>query len=78
LYVRAEFVNIFNRTIMPQPATNGFGVAPGNPLQRNGLGILTGGFGVINAYATPGSAPPTFNAPYLQPRSGTIIARFSF
>ena len=78
LYLRGEFVNIFNRTIMPAPITSGFGVAPGNAPQRNSLGILTGGFGVINVYATPGSAPPTFNAPFLQPRTGTIIGRFSF
>ena len=74
-YLRGEFVNIFNRTILPAPST----ANPQNPLTHGGAqGQLTSGFGVINVYATPGSAPPTFNAPFLQPRTGTIIARFSF
>ncbi len=75
LYIRAEFVNIFNRTIMPAPATN---VSPQVPLSRNSLGILTGGFGVISAYFTPGSANASTNSPFLQGRTGTLIARFSF
>jgi hypothetical protein len=74
LFIRGEFVNIFNRTIMPAPSTSN----PQNPVARNGQGILTGGFGVINAYFTPGSANATSNAPFLQGRTGTIIARFSF
>ncbi len=74
LYIRAEFVNIFNRTIMPLPST----ANPQNPVQRNGQGILTGGFGVISAFFAPGSFNSTSNAPYLQPRTGTLIARFSF
>ena len=73
-YLRGEFVNIFNRTVMPAPSTTN----PQNPVTKTLTGINTSGFGVINVYATPGSAPPTFNAPYLQPRTGTIIARFQF
>jgi len=59
---------------MPAPST----ANPQNSVTRNGLGILTGGFGVINAYNTPGSASASATAPFLQGRSGTIVARFSF
>jgi hypothetical protein len=77
LFVRAEFVNIFNRTIMPAPATGGItNPLPQNPVTRNSQGILTGGFGVINAYLAPNTAYGT--APFLQGRTGTLIARFSF
>jgi hypothetical protein len=82
--IRAEFVNIFNRTLMPAPST----VGPQNPPVKNGLGIYTGGFGVVNAYATPGTSTsaatiPTTVAsglgiPLLVGRSGTLIARFQF
>jgi hypothetical protein len=73
LQIRGEFVNIFNRTLMPNPiATN-----PQNAPQKNGS-IYTGGFGVINAYAAPGSIPTTAVSPVLFPRTGTIIARFTF
>ncbi len=75
--IRAEFTNIFNRTLMPQPiATN-----PQNAVTRNSLGILTGGFGVINAYQGPDTAgifDGTSAATGLAARSGTIIGRFSF
>ena len=74
LFIRAEFVNIFNRTIMPAPSTSN----PQNPVTKNNLGIQTAGFGVINAYFTPGSANASTNAPFLQGRTGTIVARFSF
>jgi hypothetical protein len=76
LFVRAEFVNIFNRTLMPPPSTS---VSPQLPVSTNGSGILVGGFGVIDAYSSPGSyyTPPTGTF-YLQPRTGTIVARFSF
>ena len=68
LYVRGEFVNIFNRTLMPNPiATN-----PQNAVQKNGLGILTGGFGVINAYQAPNTAT------IFTGRTGTLIAKFTF
>ncbi len=74
LYIRAEFVNIFNRTLMPNPIT----ANPQNPVVKgagNGT-INTGGFGVINAYLPGGSIYGT--SPYLQGRTGTLIARFSF
>ena len=77
LYVRAEFVNIFNRTLMPAPSTQN----PQNPVFRNSSGILQGGFGVVNTYLAPGTyyqSGVTGTAPYLQGRTGTLIARFSF
>ncbi len=81
LYIRAEFVNIFNRTLMPAPLTNGIGVNPAIPAQKNGQGIYVNGFGVTNVYNAPGTyyaAPTQATAPYLAPRTGTLIARFSF
>jgi hypothetical protein len=78
-YIRGEFINIFNRTIIATPAT-GFTSNPQNaPVKGAGNGtIYTAGFGVFaNAYLTPNTAyaaPGATNAP----RSGTIIARFQF
>jgi Carboxypeptidase regulatory-like domain/TonB dependent receptor len=68
LQVRGEFVNIFNRDLeIGSPST----AAPQNAVTRNSLGILTGGFGVNNAYNLPGTAGAVG-------RTGTVIARFSF
>ena len=72
LQIRGEFVNIFNRTLMPSPSTT----SPQNPDTRNALGYLTSGFGVVNAYQTPGTA--TIFAGGTAPRTGTVVARFSF
>lgn len=75
LYIRAEFVNIFNRTILPNPITTN----PQLPDSHNGLGILNGGYGVMNVYQAPGGYPaPTAGATALLGRTGTIIARFQF
>jgi hypothetical protein len=84
LQIRAEFVNIFNRTLLPSPGT----ASPQLPPTKNNLGIYTAGFGVVNVYATPGtqaaaSAAPTAvtsgtSALLLTGRSGTLIARFTF
>ena len=77
LQIRGEFVNIFNRTLMPPPSTS----APQNLPSKNTLGIYTAGFGIIPAYFGPNSAPaPPTNAtsPYLESRQGTLIMRFSF
>ena len=71
LQIRAEFTNIFNRTLIPSPATN---VAPQNALTKNNLGQYTGGFAVINATAAINTVPTLNGAP----RSGTLIARFTF
>ncbi|HEY1754141.1 MAG TPA: TonB-dependent receptor [Bryobacteraceae bacterium] len=77
LQVRGEFVNIFNRTIMPPPST----ANPQTPVSKNTLGIQTGGFGVINAYLAPNTAyaaPTNATTPYFEGRQGTLIARFTF
>jgi hypothetical protein len=80
LQIRAEFVNIFNRTYLGNPSTT---LALNNPLQRLN-GILTSGFGVINEQVAPGGAPSTpSNGNFATqlgglPRTGTLIARFTF
>jgi hypothetical protein len=72
-YIRGEFVNIFNRTLLATPT--GFTTNPQNPPVKGAGGgtIYTSGFGVFgNAYLTPNTA-------YTNPgRTGTIIARFQF
>jgi hypothetical protein len=81
LSVRAEFVNIFNRTLLPPPVTTGVNVGPQIPASKNGLGIYTGGFGTIDVYNAPGTyyaAPTQATGAYLSPRTGTLIGRFSF
>jgi hypothetical protein len=80
VFIRAEFVNIFNRTLMPSPTTTN----PQNPVQTAFPGgPLIGGFGVIDAYLPAntifngsGATPPCGQC--LQGRTGTLIARFSF
>ena len=58
---------------MPNPGT----ANPQNPVVKGGPnGQLTGGFGVIDAYLPTGSIYGT--PPYLQGRTGTLVARFSF
>jgi hypothetical protein len=71
--IRAEFVNIFNRTLMPNPTT----ANPQNAVTKT-AGIDSSGFGVINTFATAGSQPTTAVSPYLTGRTGTLIARFTF
>ena len=80
LFIRAEFVNIFNRTLFPNPGTASPVSPTGavNPLVHGGsAGQLTGGYGVINAYLATGTYYSA-NTAYLQGRTGTLIARFSF
>ncbi len=78
LQIRAEFVNIFNRTLMPAPTTTN----PQNPVVHGGAeNQLTAGFGVIDTYLTPNTGyalPTAATSPYLEGRTGTLIARFSF
>jgi len=79
--IRGEFVNIFNRTLMPNPSTSTPNLAPVQGGTVNGVKVYTSGFGVINAYAAPSAAPAVpFGSPALsfQPRTGTLIARFTF
>ena len=56
--IRAEFVNIFNRTLLPIPITTN----PQNAVTKT-AGINSAGFGVINTFATAGSQPTTAVAP---------------
>jgi hypothetical protein len=78
--IRGEFVNIFNRTQIGNPSTT----APGAPPSKNALGQYSAGFGTINLTVSgPNTAPSyTQNAVVGQlfqlPRTGTVIARFSF
>jgi hypothetical protein len=70
LYVRAEFQNIFNRVFLSQPGVgiSFFGATnPATPLSQTG-NVNSGGYGSI---ATIGGAGAT-------PRSGQIVARFTF
>jgi hypothetical protein len=80
LQIRGEFVNIFNRTLLPNPVTN---VNSTVALSRNSLGILTNGFGVMQAYLTPNSQPTSTTSAQnggaaLAGRSGTLVMRLSF
>ena len=74
LNIRAEFQNIFNRLFLANPApqaTNFFfpaGPNPEAPTVRTPSGTLSSGFGFVN----------TFNGNGAQPRSGQIVARFTF
>jgi hypothetical protein len=78
LQIRAEFQNIFNRLFYSLPADSApfFGLPPNNPATQtqngNALagtrGLLSGGYGYVNWVNGAGA----------QPRSGQIIARFTF
>jgi hypothetical protein len=75
--IRGEFVNIFNRTLLPSPSTSN----PQSAVTKNNLGIQTSGFGVIDAFFAPNTAPapPTVATnPTFESRQGTVIGRFSF
>jgi hypothetical protein len=79
IQVRAEFQNIFNRVFYPLPATgNGTGTATAAafnnpfPIKGSSGGALSAGFGYVPAF-NGGTAP--FN---IVPRSGQIVARFTF
>jgi hypothetical protein len=78
LHIRAEFVNIFNRTYLGNPSTT---LNLGNPVTRSSNGLLTAGFGVINATGAIPSTPSNGNFNTTLgglPRTGTLIARFTF
>jgi hypothetical protein len=78
--IRAEFVNIFNRTQIGNPSTT----APGSAPTTNIYGQYSAGFGVANLTVSgPRTSPSyTLNAVvgqlYALPRTGTLIARFTF
>jgi hypothetical protein len=73
LDVRAEFFNVFNRLFLASPSgvstnTQGVGPNPVAPTTHNNVGAITSGYGFVN----------TFNGNGSQPRTGQIVARFSF
>jgi hypothetical protein len=75
IQVRAEFQNVFNRVFYAAPATgDGTGTATGtatnNPFPVTGstAGALSGGYGFVNAFNGTGTSP----------RTGQIVARFTF
>jgi hypothetical protein len=73
LDLRVEFFNVFNRLFLASPAGVGSNTQPvgpnaAAPTTRNALGQLTSGYGFVN----------TFNGNGSQPRTGQIVARFSF
>ncbi len=68
--IRAEFSNVFNRTLMTNPITTNPLAAP----TRNSSGQLTGGFGVINEVFATGSFP----SGSMLPRQGTLVGRITF
>jgi len=63
LQIRAEFTNMFNRWTWPNPTGT-----PGTPVVRNRLGQITSGYGFINLTGGAGAVP----------RSGQLVARFTF
>ena len=63
LQVRAEFTNMFNRWIWPNPIGT-----PNSPVMRDKFGNLTGGYGFVNLVGGAGAVP----------RSGQMIARLTF
>ena len=77
LNLRAEFINIFNRTYLNNPAINGVGISPQTaptcklPSGTNGAcspgQLIVSGFGSINT--------STVLAP---PRTGQVVAQFQF
>ena len=80
LQIRAEFVNVFNRTQIGNPITTN----PAAALTKNAAGQLNGGFGVINMTVSGANIAPTATANaavgqlFQGPRTGTLIARFTF
>jgi hypothetical protein len=80
LQLRGEFVNIFNRTQIGNPITSN----PSAALSKTPAGQYSAGFGVINETLSGPQIAPSYtqNAVvgqlYQLPRTGTLIARFSF
>jgi hypothetical protein len=76
LQIRAEFQNVFNRVFYSAPSTGVGGggtqaaTATVNPFPVLGstTGALSGGYGFVN----------TFNGAGTQPRTGQLVARFTF
>jgi hypothetical protein len=74
LHIRAELFNVFNRTFLASPIPvasffpSNFGANPAFPTIRNPAGAVTAGYGFVN----------TFNGAGTSPRTGQIVARFTF
>jgi hypothetical protein len=73
LDVRVELFNVFNRLFLASPAgvgqtTQPVGPNAAAPTVRDSSGALLSGYGFVN----------TFNGNGSQPRTGQIVARFSF
>ena len=73
LDVRAEFFNVLNRLFLANPTgVSSIGQPAGPnaaaPTVRNPQGALLSGYGFVN----------TFNGNGSQPRTGQVVARFSF
>ena len=75
IQIRAEFQNIFNRVFYTAPATgNGTGTATGTtynnpfPVAGSSSGALNAGYGYVDS----------FNGYGTQPRTGQVVARFTF
>ena len=71
LQVRAEFQNVFNRIQLPMPSAGNPTATvscSGGACPTNGVPIYTGGFGYMNTTGGGGD----------QPRSGQMVARFTF
>jgi hypothetical protein len=80
LDVRVEFFNVFNRLFLASPSGVGATTQPGGPNPAASLvstqGRLSSGFGVVNTFnvTLPGQLPGNGTSP----RTGQIVARFSF
>src|SRR5262249_18467079 len=76
LSIRADFVNVLNRTLMVDPSSTA------NPLlapTKNAAGQYTAGFGVIPEVFALRAFPASSNTNASQlPRQGTIVARVTF
>jgi hypothetical protein len=69
--IRAEFFNVFNRLVLPNPSTSNPQATP----TYNAQGLVTGGFGYINpGQITSNSVSNSLPAP----RTGQLVARFDF
>jgi hypothetical protein len=70
LLIQAQFFNVFNRVFYTAPSIVSSTTAPafGNPFANGQPGALSSGFGFVNSVAGAGATP----------RSGQIVARFTF
>jgi hypothetical protein len=77
LYVRAEFQNVFNRLFYQLPSNSGATTITSPTGRANSLsgvsGLLSSGWGYVNW--VNGGSPASGGA---QPRSGQVVARFTF